>query len=630
MRICTWLCLCCAAVIAAADVSPQIAWEVECQKPAPFALSMVAGESPDWLPRYMIQSRALSLTNATRVAFLFRAAGSTNVPYELEGSVAVATNGKVRISWPASNVVAAGSYDYRILVAGVSQANMRGYGTLTVDAGFGVTTGSAPPYVQLLTSNMVASMITESWSRTITDEVARAHATEGSNTVHGGFMVTIWMKATNAWQMASAAFGWGDHATAGYATPAVTNGLATTGYVVTATADFVTASVTNGLATQDVTNGLAAALAPGTWRNPEWFQLTWEQSPTNAPDSTTFRTNLDQLIAREGFNNVRHDRVGQVSEQHSFFDLAFSVSPTNLANISSNGYLTHLQDGIVTAVVAAATFARTNLLVLRTEGGVIDRYSGGAAGSLRETVISNVMAHVSNAAVQIFSTYSPPSTFVRNTNLWIKPAPECLAAYNSMKGYYRGGVLVTPRHAIAAAHYPPDVGDVMYWVDATNGVFSSTVTASTAVASDVQLIRLSDDVPVRRAKFLRNPEVALPTGIQKLPLALGEVHFGTPEFQLVVGETFFWSTGQYAMMSWWSAAAQPVWRALYRHYPVSGDSGQPVMFTTGTDYVLLFCLRGPTDGPNLHSYLPLIEAAIASLGDTNTIEYLDVSTFTEF
>jgi len=137
-------------------------------------------------------------------------------------------------------------------------------------------------------------------------------------------------------------------------------------------------------------------------------------------------------------------------------------------------------------------------------------------------------------------------------------------------------------------------------------------------------------VPVRRAKFLQDPEAALPTGIQKIPLALGEVHFGAPEFQLVVGETAAWSTGQYAMMSWWSAAQQTEWRALFRHYPVSGDSSQPVLFSTGTDFVLLFCLWYPTSGPNLHSYLTQIQAAITAGGDTNLIEYLDVSNYTEF
>lgn len=704
-----WLFMLTAAGAAVADLSSKVAWDIECQKPAAYALQLTAGESTEWIARYKVQNRPLSLTNATRVAFLFRASGSTNVPYELAGSVENATNGKIRISWPASNVVAAGQYDYRILVAGVSKANMRGYGTLTVDAGFGTVTGSAPPYVQLITSNSVMAMIDQSWDREIVDVIARGHATESSNTVHGGFMATIWTKATNAWDMAASAFGWGNHADAGYAsTNSLGNYLPTAGGIMTGPIAFQEAAeypyimqskgialgqipdaelqypflllnedyarlfqgfgslnvsghtlsfsyedgpvpfnyalIKNGpngsvIASNEflfsdgkpVVTGPLAIVTNAVWRNPDWFQLSWTENPTNMPDSISYKTNLDQVVEHHGFNHTRYDRVAQISQQHSFFDLDFAVIPTNLATVSSNGYITHLADGVVTASVTAATFGRTNVLFMRTEGMAIDRYWGACAGTLRATVISNVAANVTNTSTATFSTYTPP-TFIRNTNLWVKPAPVCIAAWNSRSGHLGGGILITPKHAITAIHasFRPQVGDAVTYVDETNGVWLTSVAAEVNLAADIGLIRFTTNVPVRVAKFLADPDGILPTGIRELPLALGEVHFGTHEFQLVVGGSESWGQRGYFGISWWKAAEQTFWRALFKHFPVVGDSSQPVIFSTGRDFVALFALLSPTTGPNLHSYLTEIQATISGWGDTNTISYLDVTPYTEF
>jgi hypothetical protein len=374
-------------------------------------------------------------------------------------------------------------------------------------------------------------------------------------------------------------------------------------------------------------------VSAGTWRNPDWFMLSWSEAPSNTPDTISYRTNLDQVIERQGFNLVKHDRVAQISEQHSFFELSFAVAPTNLASVSDNGYLTHIADGIVTASVTASTYGRTNTLVLRTEGSAIDRYWSAAAGSLRSAIISNVAANVTGATMRTFSTYDTENMlFERSTNLWMKPAPECVAAWNSRSGHLGGGVLLTPRHAVTAVHasFRPQAGDQVAWVDSTNGLWTATVLEEKNVAADIALIRLDQDIPVRVAKFLADPEAALPTGIFEVPLACGETHAGHHEYQLVVGGSRTWGERGYWGIGWWKAAEQPLWREYFRHYPIPGDSSQPVMFSTGTDYVILFCLYYPTSGPNLHAYLPEIEAAIAGWGDTNTLSFLDTTPYTEF
>lgn len=648
-----------AAECFAVDTVPVLSWSVDCQAPAAFnPAAIVSGETVVFQPQYKLNGRVLTLTNAVAVALQFRLSGETNAPYSLAGSIYNATNGQVRITWPSSNVVAAGAYDYKVLITGDDTANLRAFGQFTVDAGFGSATGVPPPYVSLVTSGTVAAAVA-------------AHDSD-SNTVHGGFILVAYQWGTNAWNNATnglaqisahlaeswqtvhggwikAAYDYGTNALAiAQAEGIFSSWLGTNAYVKAevdpswnAVSNVVTAGAAAGATAYGWDNHAdfgyltnetdPSAVSSATWRNSNWFQIAWTESPTNAADSIGYATNLDQIIERQGYNSTKYDRIAQVSEQHDWFDLIFAVAPTNLATVSSNGYLTHLADGVVTAVVSAATFARTNALALRTIGSVITRYWGGVDGTLRKAGYDAVSANVTGAVMDIWTTYEPAATnYARNTNLWLKPAPACLAA--AVNGAANmGGILITPKHAVVAAHYTPSAGSVMAWVSTGNVAFVRTVSASKGVVSDIALVQLNEAVPddIPRAKFIQDYEAYLPTGIYKVPLACGDVH-GTPRMQLVSGATADWNnTGAFGI-GWWLVDDHPAWRDLFYHYPVSGDSGQPIFITTGTDLIPLFTMHTPCRGPCLHTYLPQIQAAIAAWGDTNTVEYLDVGSYQEF
>lgn len=181
-----------ASVAIAADTIPEITWDIECENPSRFDVRLTSGEEIVLKPQYRLRRNPLTLTNATTVALQFRLAGSTNAPYELPGTIHAATNGKVRIVWPSSNVVAAGTYSYRILVRGESAANMRGFGNIIVGEGFGVVTGEPPAYVTMISSNEVAGMIA---AIDHVDPTARAAASTATD------------QATNALALAQSATG---------------------------------------------------------------------------------------------------------------------------------------------------------------------------------------------------------------------------------------------------------------------------------------------------------------------------------------------------------------------------------------------------------------------------------------
>lgn len=370
----------------------------------------------------------------------------------------------------------------------------------------------------------------------------------------------------------------------------------------------------------------------GAWRNPDWFDLSWLDNPTNAPDSTTLITNLDQVILRQGFSRVRHDRTALIENQHGFYDLTFSVTPTNIASLSESGYLTHLADGVCTTIVSAGSYAKTNTLFLRTEGGRIDRYWDAAPGTLRQTCLAAVDAHVTNASIEIFTSVDTGTlSWVRNPALWFRPAPECISPWNSRAGPLGAGVLVTPRHAITAKHasFRPQVGDTVAYVDGANNAYTAQVTAEVNVAGDLNLIQLDTAMDgVARAKLIPTPTVFFPTGIRYVPVGVGEAHAGGNKLQLGIAGRWLGAGTDYSA-SWYSPD-KPSWQALFYHWPVSGDSSQPVLMTTGTDVVLLFCLLGPDSGPCVHLNADLIQQRIRELGDTETLEYINVDSYQEF
>lgn len=182
---------------AAVDTIPEITWDIECENPSRFDVRLTSGEEIVLKPQYRLRRNPLTLTNAAAVALQFRLAGSTNAPYELPGTIHAATNGKVRIVWPSSNVVAAGTYSYRILVRGESAANMRGFGNIIVGEGFGVVTGEPPAYVTMISSNEVAGMIA---AIDHVDPIARAAASNATDQATNALAI-----GTNALAIAEAA-----------------------------------------------------------------------------------------------------------------------------------------------------------------------------------------------------------------------------------------------------------------------------------------------------------------------------------------------------------------------------------------------------------------------------------------
>lgn len=171
--------------------------------------------------------------------------------------------------------------------------------------------------------------------------------------------------------------------------------------------------------------------------------------------------------------------------------------------------------------------------VYTTNGGVIIRYAsdisfaGFESNCLMEAAVtgtSNLVNQLSSTegatgTVTNFTLYSlvpcsgagcgslTETNWVRNPACPLNSIPGALAISSGRNGhlwYQAPCTLVSPQHALAAAHMLPAVGERYWWTDATNGHWSRQVIARTNI-SDVGIMLL--DAPLTNVPYMRVPPI---------------------------------------------------------------------------------------------------------------------------
>jgi hypothetical protein len=129
------------ATIATAQV-PTHTWQVEtAQRPAPYALEIIRGESITLAPQYISNGVAASLQGATNATLRYRSADMPDgTYYALSGAT---TSGTASFAWTSTNCAAATNYLYTIAISG-SGLNLRSYGTIKLIGSVGGTSAALP------------------------------------------------------------------------------------------------------------------------------------------------------------------------------------------------------------------------------------------------------------------------------------------------------------------------------------------------------------------------------------------------------------------------------------------------------------------------------------------------------
>jgi hypothetical protein len=198
MRKCLYaLLLCLAPLFAAADIAPVTRTRIMSDMVNEYPLTVQAGETRDLEFEFYRNTAPIPLSNASPVLMTYEL--GTNV-YAVQGAVQSATGGVVRVRWESTNGTPQGNYRYLVAVRDMPATNVvlaAARGTLTVKKAISGSPGTAPVWI-------------------VETAIGAAYALASNAYALAGSAYSI---ATNALATAQTAFGWGNHADAGYLAP---------------------------------------------------------------------------------------------------------------------------------------------------------------------------------------------------------------------------------------------------------------------------------------------------------------------------------------------------------------------------------------------------------------------------
>lgn len=214
------------AVISQAAV--DIRWEVETAKPQELNQTFEQGATFRLGPKFKDYGIPRAFTTSDWAQLYYQTNGMGDAWFtNTITTISMTDTGRIWATWSPDLDIGASKYRFFVGVATDSGIIYRAYGSITMKKSPGFLPATRTPALATWATYAFASgAVAQAAAAVDLATAAAAHATEASNTVHGGFIAAAWAKATNAWQMASTAFGWGNHADAGYATVDLTNGLA--------------------------------------------------------------------------------------------------------------------------------------------------------------------------------------------------------------------------------------------------------------------------------------------------------------------------------------------------------------------------------------------------------------------
>ena len=219
---------------------------------------------------------------------------------------------------------------------------------------------------------------------------------------------------------------------------------------------------------------------------------------------------------------------------------------------------------------------------------------------------------------------------VRNASAWFASID-----LSSVPTTAKGGVLISPEHAIFTAHYAPSVGNTVTWIAPGGESVSRTITAlathpgynSATYANDIAVARLS--APVTTI----SPAKTLPGDIRAyIPSISGVIGLLAPtlSFEFGSGGVQEVASPLLEITAYSGFGVNYVYRtAALRPSIVSGDSGQPLFVVVNGEAVLVGLWTGSFYGTLLADEIPEINAMMADLGGGYELQAVDLSGFAE-
>jgi len=125
------LAVCAGLLAVAGTIYVPLRWDVETSRPASVTLQLYRGDYVSLEPRFLSYGDAVNLEDAYEVLLRYRSSDmAEGYYYVVTGTVASASEGRVRIPWTSDCEAEAALYDYTIAVKASEATVLRAFGTL--------------------------------------------------------------------------------------------------------------------------------------------------------------------------------------------------------------------------------------------------------------------------------------------------------------------------------------------------------------------------------------------------------------------------------------------------------------------------------------------------------------------
>lgn len=429
---------------------------------------------------------------------------------------------------------------------------------------------------------------------------------------------------------------------------------------------------------------------------------TFTATPTSTLDRLFFRpfwiapsapvaVNLDS--GTDEYELAYHDRILDVTNEWTSqdYEWEFTIEPGRIlepySRNSTNAFVIapaggdeelwmHSRAGTATISIEWSTGSVSAEVVSGTDN-ITRVFNRWKTGSLAEDIAEEFDALVAvSSDMEMFTTFSPPDTFVRNPDFWAAGIDlTCLAVWNSYGwsgggGPQRAGTLITPKHVAAAAHFYLPVGTVLKFVTADNEVITRTVINTIGEHDDLSamfpwyvdfsIAELDAPVPssITPAKILPanfHSKIFTPTHTQAeidengyvnwredsdphpypLPVLrtnqfnqgdVAEIRFADDVGLTVTFGTTYSIGNAGSMPPRYSAARL----ALYTGPQIAGDSGHPTFLIINSQAVLLTHAYATLAGPTWAAAVDAVNAKIIEWGSDYLVTPLDLNAYPSF
>lgn len=364
-------------------------------------------------------------------------------------------------------------------------------------------------------------------------------------------------------------------------------------------------------------------------------------------DSEPYNTTVDDRVmsVTDVTTIVTDYKFNSVVQGQSVNDIwTFSGGPDDTITVDPvTGYVSYVESGtgVVTATIRdeVQTFTLGLSIESATPSSTFVSYETGSLAKAASDAIDNRIDTKYDPAInlKLFNTQDHAnSIYVRNPDVWCSDIDlTCVSPWNSNGQNTKGGVLISPRHILFAAHYEISVGATVRFVAANGTVVNRIMTAKLTHPDyapyypdlTVGLLDTAVDESITFAKVLPTDWATYLPSIGNLSGVIPAIGLDQEEKATVRNLSGINTSTLFSMPT----NNTPKRLALYENV-ITGDSGNPAFMVIDNAPVLLtvWTYGGTGSGTSITPHLTTLNSIMTTLGGGYQLTPVSLSSYNTY